>query len=113
MKIRRPCLNCPWRVEAPRGHWDPEHFREIWKGCQDDGLHQMACHKSTQKAPLPCQGWVRTMGFDSIGVRLSVMTGRVSVAEVHDRHGPELFRTFGAMLRANKIRLPKRNKWLP
>lgn len=109
--IRRPCRNCPWRVDAPRRHWDPSHFTEIWHNCQDDGAHEMACHKSTRAMPLPCQGWVRVMGFGAIGVRLAVMTGKVSLAEVDDQRGPALFPSFAAMLEANGIRLPRRNRF--
>ncbi len=112
-KIRRPCKNCPWRVDAPPGYWDSTHFTEIWGNCQDDGMHQMACHKSTRESPLPCQGWVRVIGFDAIGVRLLVMIGKVLLTEVGDRSGPKLFPSFAAMLRANGIRLPRRNRVTP
>lgn len=112
-RLRRPCANCPWRVDSPRGYWDPTHFQEIWNNCQDDGMNQMACHKSTAEHILPCQGWVRVMGFNAIGVRLAVISGKVSHAEVEDRDGPQLFKTFAAMLRANGIRLPRRNRFVP
>lgn len=111
MKLRRPCSSCPWRVDAPRGFWDPAHFADIWKNCQDDGVIPMGCHKSTGNKRIPCQGWVRVMGFDSIGVRILAMIGEITLAEVKDRKGPELFPDFAAMLRANKIRLPSRNRW--
>lgn len=114
-RIRRPCENCPWRLDAPRGYWHPQHFVDIWKNCQDDGLHVMLCHKSTalpeeDRRALPCQGWIRVLGFNAIGVRLLVIRGQATREEVEDAKGPELFRSFAAMLRANKIRLPKRSK---
>ncbi len=112
-KIRRPCACCPWRVDAPRGYWDPSHFVEIWSGCQDDGAHPMACHGSTARKYVPCQGWVRVLGYEAIGVRLAVMTGQVSSTEVEDDGGPVLFPTFAAMLRAEGIRPPRRNKRRP
>lgn len=112
-KIRQPCANCPWRVDAPRGHWDPSHFFEIWRNCQDDGAHEMLCHKSTVSKPLPCQGWARVIGFAAIGIRLAVMRGALSAAEVADRSGPKLFRTFATMLRANGLKLPHRNRFIP
>lgn len=112
-KLRRPCANCPWRVDAPREHWDPQHFLDIWNNCQDDGARTMGCHKSTVKNHLPCQGWIRVMGFDAIGVRLLAMTGKITIQEVEDTKGPQLFPTFQAMLRANKIRRPKRNRQTP
>jgi Family of unknown function (DUF6283) len=115
-KLRRPCENCPWRVDAPRGYWDPTHFKEIWRNCQDDGMNVMLCHKSTalpkaDRGDVPCQGWIRVMGFDAIGVRLLAMQGKVTIGEVEDKAGPKLFPNFAAMLRANKIKLPKRSRW--
>jgi Family of unknown function (DUF6283) len=109
--LRRPCDNCPWRVDAPRGFWDPSHFEEIYRNCQDDGMHVMLCHKSKPgKIELPCQGWARVMGTAAIGVRILLIKGTLTIAEVMDRRGQRLFRTFAAMLRANKIELPERNK---
>jgi hypothetical protein len=117
-KLRRPCENCPWRVDAPRGYWDPQHFSDIWKNCQDDGTNIMLCHKSNalprkQRGEVPCQGWIRVMGFDAIGVRILVMRGQTAFEEVEDTAGPKLFSSFTAMMRANKIRLPRRSKMVP
>lgn len=110
-KLRRPCANYPWRVDAPREYWDSSHFVSIWANCQGDSMGSMGCHKSASlPKPTPCQGWIRVMGFASIGVRLLAMTGVVTFDEVNDKGGPKLFRTFAAMLRANKIpvsRIPR------
>jgi hypothetical protein len=115
-KLRRPCANCPWRVDAPRGHWDPQHFVDIWRNCQDDGMNVMLCHKSNalpkeERGDVPCQGWIRVMGFSAIGIRLLAMRDKITIEEVEDRDGPKLFSSFEAMLRANKIRLPRRSRW--
>jgi hypothetical protein len=117
-KLRRPCDNCPWRVDAPRGYWDPQHFVDIWRNCQDDGTNVMLCHKSNalsedRRSEIPCQGWIRVMGFDAIGVRILVMRGQATLEEVDDKDGPALFPTFAAMMRANKIRLPRRSRATP
>lgn len=117
MKIRRPCENCPWRVDAKRDYWDPSHFEEIWRNCQDDGMNVMLCHKSRMagieepRREIPCQGWIRVMGFSAIGVRLLAMQNKITIEEVEDKDGPTLFQSFAAMLRANKIKLPKRSRW--
>jgi hypothetical protein len=76
----------------------------------------MLCHKAskipiderTEKAPI-CQGWVRVLGTDAIGVRRALTFERVTMEEIEDRDGPLLFSSFAAMLRANKIPLPPRN----
>jgi hypothetical protein len=117
-KLRQPCSSCPWRVDAAREHWDPQHFVDIWRNCKDDGTHVMLCHKSTARPPsergnIPCQGWIRVMGFDAIGVRLLVMRGQATFEEVEDKAGPKLFPTFTAMMRANKIPLPRRSRMTP
>lgn len=117
-KLRRPCSNCPWRVDAPREHWDPQHFVDIWRNCQDDGLNTMLCHKAgvlpkAEQGDVPCQGWIRVMGSEAIGVRLLVMQGKATLEEVEDRDGPALFPTFAAMMRANKIKTPKRSRATP
>lgn len=113
--MRRPCSNCPWRVDAPRGYWDPQHFVDIWRNCQDDGMNVMLCHKSSalpkaQRGDIPCQGWIRVMGFDAIGVRLLAMSGKVTCEEVNDRGGPKLFGSFATMMRANQVALPRRSR---
>lgn len=116
--MAHPCNNCPWRKDAPRSHWDPQHFRDIYRSCQDDGLHVMLCHKATavpeeQRGNLICRGWVRVMGCDSIGVRLLLIKGTITHEDLDVAGGPELFKTFDAMLKANRIPLPARNQRVP
>jgi len=116
--MRRPCENCPWRVDAPRDYWDPQHFVKIWRSCQDDGTSIMLCHKSgalpkEDRSSVPCQGWIRVMGFHAIGVRILAMQAKITAEEVEDRDGPDLFPTFAAMMRANKIKLPRRSRATP
>lgn len=115
-KLRRACDSCPWRVDAPREYWDPQHFVDIYANCQDDGLHIMLCHKSNvlpkeSRADVPCQGWIRVMGYEAIGVRLLIARGRATIEEVEDTEGPELFPSFEAMLRANRVAPPDRRRW--
>lgn len=115
---RRPCSDCPWRVDAPREHWDPQHFVDIWSSCQDDGTAVMLCHKATalpepERSGLVCQGWVRVMGGEAIGVRLALLRGTVTVDELNDTAGPKLFPSFAAMLKANGIKIPERNVAVP
>lgn len=123
-KLRRPCANCPWRKDAPREHWDPQHFVDIARNCRDDGTYVMLCHKSkplddakasahyltSRSSGLVCQGWARVEGYDAIGVRIAEMTGQLSHEEIVDRRGPKLFESFDAMLKANRIPIPPRNR---
>jgi hypothetical protein len=113
-RCRKPCANCPWRKDAPTEHWDRQHFLDIWRNCQDDGLGLMACHKASLVAapadkPI-CQGWVRVMGYKSIGVRIAMVRGRVTDREIKDRKGLRLYGSFEEMLRANNVTPPGRNR---
>jgi hypothetical protein len=116
--MKKPCDNCPWRRDAPREYWDPEHFVEIWRNCQDDGTHVMLCHKASrlreeQARTLVCRGWVQVLGFDAIGVRLAVMSGRISADDVPAEGDAELYASFEEMMDANGVEQPSRNAMLP
>lgn len=113
--MRNPCSNCPWRRAARTGHWDPQHFEDIWQHCQDDGLRVMLCHKATalpeaEQAQHPCQGWLRVIGRDAIGVRIALRDGTAQYEEVDDTARPDLFGSFEEMLLANGITPSPRNR---
>ena len=109
MKKQRPCDNCPWRKDAPRGYWDPQHFVDIARHCRDDGTHSMACHKSTPEDPILCAGYILVVGFDSIGLRIAAVRGEVSMKD-YDAEGLELFSGYEEMLKANGVPVPPRNR---
>jgi hypothetical protein len=77
----------------------------------------MLCHKSvnqpTTAPPLICQGWIRVMKLDAVGVRLALVRNLITMEEVDDTDVPDLFSTFRAMLLANGIRPPPRNRYTP
>lgn len=103
-----PCNNCPWRKDAPREYWDPQHFVDIAESCRNDGLSTMLCHTSKAEGcavNYVCAGWVASQGTESIGVRILMMEGKVDPDKDYSG-GHDLF-TFDEMLRANKIRLPR------
>lgn len=111
-----PCNDCPWRKDAPPGHWHPDHFRDIYRTCQDDGVGLMLCHKAAALPPGPkrdglfCRGWVLVMGGAAIGVRLALLRGIVSTGDLDPApNGPDLYETFDAMMRANGVVPPPRN----
>jgi hypothetical protein len=115
--VRQPCSNCPWRRGAPREYWDPLHFKDIWRNCQDDGQSLMLCHKAgdlphEEAREVICQGWVRVIGLDAICVRLAAMRGAVTPEELEDTDRPDLFDSFEEMMEANGIEPPARNRWI-
>lgn len=101
----RPCGNCPWRKDAPREYWHPDHFKSIAVTCQGDGISTMLCHKSPQMPkPILCAGWAAVVGMNSIGLRIQAIRGNYNPKDL-DTKGLELFENFDAMLKANKINL--------
>lgn len=78
----------------------------------------MQCHKAgalpeEEGRKFICQGWIRVMGLDAIGVRIALMTRLVTPEEAEDREGLDLFSTFREMLEANKVTPPRRNRVVP
>lgn len=118
-KHSKPCSDCPWRRDAPVGHWHPDHFEQIWHGCQDDGMEIMLCHKAAklpeaERKNLPCRGWILVMGFAAIGVRLLMSIGRITPSELEPTPKcPELYESFEAMVLAQGLEPPPRNKYVP
>jgi Family of unknown function (DUF6283) len=107
-----PCSTCPWRKDAVKRVRQPANFRALFTNCQDDGLSIMLCHHSKEeRADLFCRGWVLVVGVAAIGVRLLMCRGKVKPADLdRPKRCPELFGSFAAMLRANGVRPPRRNR---
>jgi hypothetical protein len=83
-------------------------------------MHEMLCHKTNEQSleqrrdnVLICQGWIRVMQFSAPGVRIAALRGRVTLQEIDDTKTVKLFKSFEAMLRANRIPIPRRNKYIP
>lgn len=104
----RPCGNCPWRKDAPRGYWHPEHFRAIARECRDDGTHTMGCHKSTPERQMVCAGWLGVIGYESIGARILALQGGPTPGDV-SLEGLGMFAGYDDMLAANGVDIPPRN----
>ena len=76
------------------------------------------CHKATslpadERSAHPCQGWLRVLGFEAIGVRLAVMRGHASPDEVQTPAKHDLYSSFSEMMAANGVAEPERNVYVP
>lgn len=99
---RRQCAKCPWKKgvdprDIPGGYSEKKH-RGLRCTIADPGaisaggLKMMACHETTGGNELPCVGWLaHQLGpGNNLGLRLAVITGKVSgafdlVGEQHER----------------------------
>ena len=94
-KTVNQCPSCPWRVDCVPIRDIPNYVPDLH--CQLDktirsGLetlfqqerHIMACHYSKPGEEFPCAGWLANQlgPGNNLGVRLLVMTGKMSVPVV-------------------------------
>ena len=84
------CKNCPWRRNALKAgeiggsvpvSQSREHMRQVAHDITE-GLRVMQCHKSSDRKPRPCAGFLSVVGYDSIGVRLGVAMGQLDHSDV-------------------------------
>jgi len=80
------CKNCPWRKSSPKagepGGSVPVADVRLAVRNVTDGMQVMQCHKSSDDKPHACAGFLSVVGYESIGVRLGVMTGAVRAEDV-------------------------------
>jgi hypothetical protein len=105
-KTVHQCSTCPWKVGADL-NLIPNYRRELHEKLTctiADGprlptgvLRCMSCHYSTERKNKPCAGWLyNQLGIgNNIGVRLAVMTERLSMPKVSG----EQYETFEETLR--------------
>lgn len=101
---KRPCRECPWRLDTPPGKFEAcryDALRETSGRRGDEaGLTapMFACHMSPDGQEYACAGWLATVGADHLGVRLAVVTGRLpAVALEPGPDWPELFAGYEEM----------------
>ena len=76
-KKRKPCENCPMRIDQKIAEWTQDELDNILK-CEGQVIPQMACHHSSRKKEIHCAGWVISQlqnNIDNVGLRLSIVTG--------------------------------------
>lgn len=115
--MRQPCSSCPWRVDR---HADQiPNFRlelaERLHATTSDqfGAPVFACHQSREGQEVVCAGWLARYGWNSIAVRLQLLSGDYRPEMLEPGDGwPELHETFEqviAKLRADCTK-PKRQQ---
>jgi hypothetical protein len=88
--IRKPCGQCPFRKDAPKGVWHEDHYEMLRGLCSNHDVmssgsyRTFACHGTRNKKDnAVCAGWMlyqREHGVPSIGLRLTLATrGKVAI----------------------------------
>lgn len=106
---REPCESCPYRKDAKREFWHPDHFKQL---LEDDaaayGMGAMyGCHATRKREePSICAGWLINQirrDFPSNMLRVHLIRrddANQCVLQVTDG-GHELYRSIEAMIEAN------------
>lgn len=98
----RPCEECPWRKDVPVGRFPAQAFRESAPTAYDMAGSTFGCHMSSERAPATCAGFLLRHGAHNLGVRLSLMRGRLDLSGLVDA-GLEIFETYREMAIANGV----------
>lgn len=75
---KQPCNNCPYRKDAPLGHWSIEEFKDLLEKESDYMGATYGCHKNDGHV---CVGWLMNQdkrNFPSIALRLSLSRNKVT-----------------------------------
>lgn len=79
---KRPCANCPFRLDVEPGEFSAERYAELRATCRHEatvqaplGAPMFACHKSPEGGEFACAGWLAVEGLNHIGVRVALAHG--------------------------------------
>lgn len=98
---KRPCADCPWRRDAPIGHFPPEAFIRLASSAHDMDRKVFQCHDTTDQVPLVCAGFLERGADHNLTIRLAYSNGDF---ERTDRTGGEdLYADFREMAVANGV----------
>lgn len=112
MHPRSPCSTCPYRKDAPLGHWHPIEFRKLLASEGTTFGAVYACHGQAHKEPTArgmCAGWLldqKKRDVPSIALRVVLLKDSSAVEAIENvtSGGAKLFSSVRAMCRANGVR---------
>lgn len=83
-RVKRPCDECPYRVDAEPGRFAFERWEALRSSSADErgfgpefGGVLFACHKTPEGGERACAGWLAVEGANHPLVRLQVLTGSI------------------------------------
>lgn len=106
--MKKPCGECPWRVDVATGRFPPERYERL--ACTSGtagneaglGAPMFACHKSVEGREAACAGWLAVAGGEHLGVRWAVSMQRLDASALAPGEGwPVLYASFEEMAAFN------------
>lgn len=98
----KPCMECPWRKDAPIGAFPAEAYRVSANTAYDGSFHKFACHMAGTGHPKTCAGFLLQNADNNLGVRIAQIRGDIDLARVSDG-GHRLYENYRAMAEANGV----------
>lgn len=102
-----PCHECPWVKGTAPGQFPAERYEALEYTTGSPGREapvgapMFACHLSHEGRDVPCAGWLASVGYESLTVRILVIQGRLPAEALNPGPDwPELFQSYEDMARA-------------
>lgn len=99
---RKPCRECPWRMDVPVGVFPADAFRESAPTSYDGAIKTFACHMNKVTATATCAGFLLRHGENNVGVRLALSGERIDLDDVDDG-GVPVYPSYREMAVANGV----------
>lgn len=101
---KTPCEECPWRTDTPPGQFSAARYRALraTTGCPGREAWVtaplFACHMTPVGRDMPCAGWLASVGYYSLHVRVLLSQGLLPRSVMTPgADWPELFTSYVAM----------------
>lgn len=98
---KRPCGDCPWRRDAPTGHFPPEAFQRLAPSAYDMDRMLFQCHDTTPDKPVVCAGFLERGATHNLTIRLAYM--RDEIVPMDRSGGEDLFDDYREMAITNGV----------
>lgn len=98
---RRPCAECPWRLDSPVGAFPAEAYRISAPTAYDGAMETFGCHMSGAEHLSTCAGFLLANSVNSIGRRLAERVGKLDMGTVST--DTPLYRSYREMAVANGV----------
>lgn len=102
---RRPCTECPWSRETTPGQFPPERYEALRGTTGSPGREvfldapMFACHKAPEGDEFYCAGWLASVGYYHLGVRVLLAKNALPVEAMEPGPDwPELYESYDALL---------------
>lgn len=100
---KKPCEECPWRLDSPVGAFPADAYRHSARCAQNMSGHTFACHMAGTGNPKTCAGFLLKGSRHNMAVRLALSAEKIKLEEVSSE--VDLYDNYVDMAVANGVPL--------